>query len=109
MKKILIDYIGKIIKEDNIKNIVSFGCGNAENERILKGSAMKKIEYPNVKLGNGKIVCRFCGAERKHRANCRFIVRIAVMASDKYERLSVGDKQKAMDEINELPIKHPYL
>lgn len=69
---------------------------------------MKKIEYPRIKLGNGKVVCRFCGAERKHRSDCRFIVRIAVMASDKFEGLSVEDKQKAMDKITKLPIKHPY-
>ena len=70
---------------------------------------MKEIEYPEVKLENGKVVCRFCGAVRKHKSNCRYIVRVAVMSSDKFENASAIEKRKVMDEINEVPIKHPYL
>ena len=68
---------------------------------------MRKIEYPGIKLENGKIVCRFCGGERKHKSNCKFIIRVAVMSSDKFEKASEIEKRKVMDEINELPVKYP--
>lgn len=61
------------------------------------------MEYPMMKLENGKVVCRFCGGERTHRDHCKFIIRIAVMGSDKFQELSDAERRKVMDEINELP------
>jgi len=66
---------------------------------------MKKSTYPMIKLDDGRVVCRFCGAERKHRDDCKYIVRIAVMGSEHYSQLSEEEKLKIMDEINSLPTK----
>lgn len=64
------------------------------------------MKYPMIKLENGKTVCSFCGGERLHRNNCKFIVRIAVMGSNKFQKLSDMEKRNIMDEINELPVKY---
>jgi len=66
----------------------------------------RKMKYPMIKLANEKPVCRFCGGERTHRNNCKFIVRVAVMGSDKFQNLSHIERRNVMDEINELSVKY---
>lgn len=67
----------------------------------MDGNRIKVLEYPMIPK-NGKVLCRFCGGERTHRNNCKYIVRIAIMGSDKFQKLSDVEKRKVMDEINEL-------
>ena len=64
------------------------------------------MKYPMIKLENGKVVCRFCGGERTHRNDCKFIVRIAVMGSNKFQKLCGIERRNVMNEINELPVKY---